>query len=95
MKKVLAMILALMLVCSFASAAMAAESKNVIKYSIADDPQQMDPTLNSYSRSSFVLQNLFAGLYKLGPDGESYVPSCAESYTVSEDGIRDRSRHSC
>ena len=87
MKKMLALILALVLVCSFASIAAAEEAKNVIKYSIADDPQQMDPTLNSYSRSSFVLQNLFAGLYKLGPDGENYIPSCAEGYEVSEDGL--------
>lgn len=64
-----------------------AEEKKVVKYSIADDPQQMDPTLNTYSRSSIVLQNLFQGLYKLGPDGVSFVPACAESYTVSEDGM--------
>ena len=46
-----------------------------------------DPSLNSYSRSSIVLQNLFQGLYKLGPDGETFIPACAESYEVSEDGI--------
>jgi oligopeptide transport system substrate-binding protein len=64
-----------------------AEGENVVKYEITDDPQQMDPTLNTYSRSSIVLQNLFSGLYKLGPDGETYVPGCAESYEVSEDGM--------
>jgi len=84
MKKFLAMLLTAAMLLSVGSA-FAAE-KQVIKYSIADDPQQMDPSLNSYSRSSFVLQNLFAGLYKLGPDGETYIPACAESYEVSEDG---------
>lgn len=64
-----------------------AEEKKVVKYSISDDPQQMDPTLNSYSRSSIVLQNLFQGLYKLGPDGVNFVPACAESVAVSEDGM--------
>lgn len=88
MKKMLAMLLAVMLiVCGLSVQAFAEEGKNVIKYSIADDPQQMDPSLNSYSRSSMVLQNLFQGLYKLGPDGESYIPACAESYEVSEDGM--------
>lgn len=64
-----------------------AEGESVVKYEISDDPQQMDPSLNTYSRSSIVLQNLFTGLYKLGPDGESYVPGCAESCDVSEDGM--------
>ena len=84
MKKFLAMLLTAAMLLSVGSA-FAAE-KQVIKYSIADDPQQMDPSQNTYSRSSFVLQNLFAGLYKLGPDGETYIPACAESYEVSEDG---------
>ena len=88
MKKALAMLLAMMLlVCGLSVQAVAEEGKNVIKYSIADDPQQMDPSLNSYSRSSMVLQNLFQGLYKLGPDGETYVPACATGYEVSEDGL--------
>lgn len=88
MKKMLAMLLAVMLiVCGLSVQAFAEESKNVIKYSIADDPQQMDPSLNSYSRSSMVLQNLFQGLYKLGPDGATFIPACAESYEVSEDGM--------
>lgn len=88
MKRVIAMLLAMMLiVCGLSVQAFAEEGKNVIKYSISDDPQQMDPSLNSYSRSSMVLQNLFQGLYKLGPDGVNYIPACAESYDVSEDGM--------
>jgi oligopeptide transport system substrate-binding protein len=89
MKKTVAMLLVLTLIaglCLMPYAALA-EEKKVIKYSIADDPQQMDPTLNTYSRSSIVLQNLFQGLYKLGPDGATFIPACAESYTVSEDGM--------
>lgn len=89
MKKMTAIVLAfalLLSVCAIQSFALA-EDKNVIRYSIADDPQQMDPSLNSYSRSSMVLQNLFQGLYKLGADGETFVPACAESYEVSDDGM--------
>ncbi len=59
----------------------------VIVTHIADNPEQMDPTRNSYARSSRVLQNLFKGLYKLGPDGVTYEPAMAESHTVSEDGM--------
>ncbi len=89
MKRKFALLLAfaLLLTTGILQASVVAEGENVIKYEIADDPQQMDPTLNTYSRSSIVLQNLFAGLYKLGPDGESYIPGCAESYEVSEDGM--------
>ena len=87
MKKILAMLLAIAMLAACGVTAFAEEPQNIIKYSIADDPQQMDPTLNSYSRSSIVLQNLFQGLYKLGPDGVTFVPACAESYEVSEDGM--------
>lgn len=89
MKKTVALLLVLTLMaglCLVQTGAFA-EEKKVVKYSISDDPQQMDPTLNSYSRSSIVLQNLFQGLYKLGPDGETFVPACAESVAVSEDGM--------
>ena len=86
MKKMLAMLMVLALMATMCASVALAEG-NVIKYSIADDPQQMDPNLNTYSRSSLVLQNLFQGLYKLGPDGSSYIPACAESYEVSEDGM--------
>lgn len=88
MKKLLALLLTLTLALgAFALTANAEEGARVVRYSITADPEQMDPSLNSYSRSSMVLQNLFQGLYKLGPDGVSYVPACAEKYEVSEDGL--------
>ena len=87
MKKILAVLLTIAMLAGFGAVAFAEEAQNVIRFSIADDPQQMDPTLNSYSRSSMVLQNLFQGLYKLGPDGATFIPACAESYEVSEDGM--------
>ena len=86
MKKMLALLMALALMATMCASVALAEG-NVIKYSISDDPQQMDPNLNTYSRSSVVLQNLFQGLYKLGPDGSTFIPACAESYEVSEDGM--------
>ena len=86
MKKFLSMLLALVLTAALFAVPAMAEGKTIIA-AIEGDPQQMDPTLNSYSRSSKVLQNLFKGLYKLDADGATYVPAMAESCEVSEDGL--------
>ena len=89
MKKLLSVLLAVALVAVTLLVPAMAESGEgkVIITAIADDPEQMDPTLNSYSRSSRVLQNLFKGLYKLDADGTTYVPAMAESCDISEDGL--------
>ena len=86
MKKFLSMLLALLTVASLAVAPAMAEGKTIIA-AIEDNPQQMDPTLNSYARSSKVLQNLFKGLYKMDSDGATYVPAMAEGCVISEDGL--------
>ena len=81
---------ALVLMFSFgnqAPALAAEEGQRKIIYPIAGDPEQLDPNLNSYSRSSSVLKQLFVGLYKASIDGSTMVPALAESYTVSEDGM--------
>ena len=85
MKKLLALLLCLML-AAIPTISLADSTEAKIVYAISDDPEQMDPTLNSYSRSSMVLQQLFRGLYKTGPDG-SAIPALAEGYTVSDDGL--------
>ena len=71
MKKMLSLLLVLLLAMSAMVVPAMAESaaEHVIITSIEDNPEQMDPGLNSYSRSSRVLQNLFKGLYKLDADG--------------------------
>ena len=51
------MLLALVLTAALFAVPAMAEGKTVIA-AIEGDPQQMDPTLNSYSRSSKVLQNV-------------------------------------
>ena len=88
MKKMLAMLLVLLLAAGAMAAPVSAESAGrVIITTIEDNPEQMDPSLNSYARSSRVLQNLFKGLYKLDADGSTYVPAMAEKCDVSEDGL--------
>ncbi len=82
MKRLLTALLALMLILSF-TPAMAIEPDTIV-YPIEKDPQEMDPSLNSYSLSSQVLQQLFRGLYKLSAERE-YVPAMAESHTLADD----------
>ncbi|MEA5066408.1 MAG: hypothetical protein VB065_10190, partial [Eubacteriales bacterium] len=72
MKRLLTALLALLLIFSF-TPALAIEPDTIV-YPIEKDPQQMDPSLNSYSLSSQVLQQLFRGLYKLNAERE-YVPA--------------------
>jgi len=87
MKKILSMLLVALMALSFMVPAMAEADKKVIITAIADNPEEMNPTLNSYARSSRVLQNLFKGLYKLDADGMTYVPAMAEDCVISEDGL--------
>jgi len=63
-----------------------AKEKKVI-YALPDEPETLDPTLNVYSRSSIVLQNLFRGLYKIGPDGLP-TPALAKETIVDETGTK-------
>ena len=66
MKKLLAMLLAaLMLVC-VGTAALADAS---ITFQMGGEPECMDPTINDYSSGSYALQSLFRGLYKYDADG--------------------------
>lgn len=59
---------------------------NVLVYAMDQEPETLDPTMNNYSRSSNVLQNLFAGLFRMEADGSLSNALC-EDYTVSEDGL--------
>lgn len=61
--------------------------KQKIVYSLGGEAETLDPTLNNYSRSSFVLQNLFRGLFKMSADGKT-VPALAAGYTVDKSGTK-------
>ena len=92
MKKTFALLLVIALAISALAMPAFAEG-NMIITALSDDPQEMNPTLNTYSRSSQVLQNLFKGLYKLDEngtvdeDGATYIPAMAESVEISEDQL--------
>lgn len=59
-----------------------------IVYALSQEPEQMDPTLNVYARSSIVLQNLFRGLYKIDESGKKPVPALAEGYELDSTGTK-------
>lgn len=58
-----------------------------IVYALPSEPETLDPTLNVYSRSSIVMQNLFRGLYKISQDGLP-VPSLASETKLDETGTK-------
>ena len=60
---------------------------NVLRYVMSGEPETLDPNMNNYASSSNVLLNLFTGLYQYSADGSGVEPACAESYTVSDDGL--------
>lgn len=60
---------------------------NVLRYVMSSEPETLDPNMNNYASSSNVLLNLFTGLYQYSADGTGVEPACAESHTVSEDGL--------
>lgn len=84
MKRCLAILLSLLLLCGLIPVSMA-EEENRIVFQMSGEPDRMDPTMNDYSSGSYALQSLFRGLYKFAEDGQ-IVPALAESYDLSEDG---------
>ncbi|MGL4402504.1 MAG: peptide ABC transporter substrate-binding protein [Fusobacteriaceae bacterium] len=61
------------------------ENTKKIVYSMAVEPESLDPTTNIYARGSLVMQNLFRGLFKVNSKNET-VPALAENLEISEDG---------
>ncbi|NLB91753.1 MAG: peptide ABC transporter substrate-binding protein [Clostridiales bacterium] len=90
MKKVLALLLATIMLLGTALTVVAEEAAPVISvYYGGGTPQSIDPALNSASNGSNTIKLGFAGLmgYQL-VDGEAKImPELAESYTISEDKL--------
>jgi oligopeptide transport system substrate-binding protein len=89
MKRILSLlIVSLFTISTFAGFAFskglakAAPEQKIIA-AISGEPEQMDPTLNNYSLSSTVLQNLFRGLYKIDQNGNT-VPALAKSVKIDK-----------
>jgi len=59
-------------------------AEQVFRYRVLDNIRTFDPQLAEDRETSFVINQMFEGLYTSGPDGEP-VPGIAESHTVNED----------
>ena len=59
---------------------------DTLRLNLASEPAFLDPALNSSVDGACLAANSFSGLYTYNADGVC-VPACAESYTVSEDGL--------
>lgn len=81
MRRLLALLMVLVL-CAPAMGALA-DAEKVITVQTGE-PECMDPTMNDYSNGSFVMTNLFTGLYTYDANGQ-IIPGMAESYTVNDD----------
>jgi len=90
MKKIVAMMLALMMVLGMASFANAEASQVVSTMFGGGTPLTMDPALNSASVSGNYIRNSFVGLmgHSLDADGKAVLsPELAEKVDVSADGL--------
>ena len=59
---------------------------DTLRLNLASEPTFLDPALNSTVDGACLAVNSFAGLYTYDSNGKT-VPDCAESYTVSADGL--------
>jgi oligopeptide transport system substrate-binding protein len=59
---------------------------DTLRINLASEPGFLDPALNSSVDGACLAVNSFAGLYTYDADGKT-VPDCADSYTVSADGL--------
>ena len=59
---------------------------DTLKLCIGSEPDYLDPALTSSVDGACLAANSFSGLYMYDKNGKC-VPACAESYTVSEDGL--------
>jgi peptide/nickel transport system substrate-binding protein/oligopeptide transport system substrate-binding protein len=60
---------------------------NTLRLNLASEPDHLDPALNSSVDGACLAANSFSGLYTYDSEGKT-VPACAESYVVSDDGLK-------
>jgi len=83
MKKVFALVLALMLAAASLTAAVAEE--NIVRVGMGYDPNTLDIAESNLDSANFILEATAGGLIKSLGSGQ-YAPGLAEGWTKSEDG---------
>lgn len=69
-----------------AQATTTSTATDVLNIWMASEPDHLDPALNSTVDGGCLAVNSFEGLMRYNADGQ-LEPACAESYTVSDDGL--------
>lgn len=60
-------------------------NSKIINWALSGEIEELDPSLNNYSRSANVMQHVFAGLFYMDETSTPQKHLC-QDYTVSEDG---------
>lgn len=86
MKKMLAILLALVMLMSVSSFALA-EEDGTLYLCVGSQPETIDPAMNSAVDGSVYMRHLFEGLMKHDWEGTGIINGVAESYEISDDGL--------
>ena len=87
LKKSLCLILsAILILTCFTACGEVRGSDAGLVFPIDKDPEYLDPQIISFTGSKNIIANCFEGLVTLDSQGE-IVPGCAESWSVSPDGL--------
>ena len=89
MKKCLLVLLSILMIFSMTACSSdgGGESTGKVLYTnIGYDPDSFDPQQSNVLESGLIVNQLYDNLYREDPSGE-FVPSLAEGYTVSDDGL--------
>lgn len=85
--RIFACLLVLTVVMSLLSACKEEDGSGyTFKINLEYNPKNLDPQLAEDISSKTVIANMFEGLVRMNSDG-SIAPACAETYSVSEDGL--------
>jgi oligopeptide transport system substrate-binding protein len=85
-KKIMAILIILCVSLAATAASAAQAPKKVINYSNGNAPPVLEPIMNNYLKGSYIVNNLYDGLTRIGKDGVAEL-AYAESYKVSDDGL--------
>jgi len=71
----------------FASLTIAQDAPVILRYPITAEPEHMNPFTSDTIAIGRVTRNIFEGLVSYNPFTEEYVPTIAESYSISDDNL--------